>query len=70
MASSLLRHLIQFARQRGVLQFEADVLGANLPMLHVFRASGLPMKVEQDGDAVHVTLSLRPEPDQTRVAPP
>jgi RimJ/RimL family protein N-acetyltransferase len=61
MASSLLRHLIQFARQRGIFQFEADVLTGNLPMLHVFRASGLPMTVEQDGDSMHVTLSLQPE---------
>jgi RimJ/RimL family protein N-acetyltransferase len=70
MASRLLRRLIRFARQRGVLQFEADVLSGNLPMLHVFRASGLPMKVEQDGDAVHVTLSLRPEPGEAGAGPP
>jgi RimJ/RimL family protein N-acetyltransferase len=57
-ASSLMRHLICFARQNGLRQFEADVLTANLPMLTVFRGSGLPMTLEQDGDTVHVTLSL------------
>jgi hypothetical protein len=35
----------------------------NLPMLAVFRGSGLLMILEQDGDTVHVTLLLRPEPD-------
>jgi RimJ/RimL family protein N-acetyltransferase len=70
MASSLLRHLVSFARERGVRQFEAEVLTGNLPMLAVFRASGLPMTVAQEGGAVHVTLSLRPEPDQAGAATP
>ncbi len=62
-ASSLMRHLIWLARQNGLRQFEADVLISNLPMLAVFRDSGLPMTIEQDGDTVHVTLSLQPESD-------
>jgi RimJ/RimL family protein N-acetyltransferase len=70
MASSLLRHLILFARRKGVLQFEAEVLTSNLPMLDVFRASGLPMTLEQDGDVTHVTLSLRPEPRQGHAGAP
>ena len=61
-ASRLMRHLIWFARQTGLSQFEAEVLIGNLPMLAVFRGSGLPIILEQDGDTVHVTLSLRPEP--------
>ena len=60
-ASSLMRHLVWFARQNGLRQFEADVLTSNLPMLAVFRNSGLPMTIEQDGDTVHVTMSLQPE---------
>lgn len=62
MAGRLIRHLISFARRNGLHQFEADVFAGNLPMLAVFRASGLPMTIEQDGDTVHVTLSLAPEP--------
>jgi RimJ/RimL family protein N-acetyltransferase len=62
MASKLMRHLIAFARRQGLRQFEADVLIGNLPMLAVFRESGLPMTIEQDGDSVHVTLSLEPRP--------
>jgi RimJ/RimL family protein N-acetyltransferase len=61
-AKSLMRHLIRFARQNGLLRFEADVLTSNLPMLTVFRGSGLPMTLDQDGDTLHVTLSLQPEP--------
>lgn len=60
-AGSLMRHLIWFARQNGLRRFEADVLTSNLPMLSVFRNSGLPMTIEQDGDTVHIELSLQPE---------
>jgi len=62
MASSLMRHLIWFARQNGLRRFEADVLTSNLPMLSVFRNSGLPMTIEQDGDTVHIEMSLQPKP--------
>ncbi len=62
MATRLMRHLIDFGRRNGVRQFEADVLTSNLPMLAVFRASGLPMTLEQDGDTVHIILSLQGEP--------
>ena len=37
------------------------MLTSNLPMLSVFRNSGLPMTIEQDGDTVHIGLSLLPE---------
>jgi hypothetical protein len=57
-----MQHLIAFARRQGLLQFDADVLIGNLPMLAVFRASRLPMIVEQDGDSFHVTLSLELRP--------
>jgi RimJ/RimL family protein N-acetyltransferase len=59
-ASSLMRRLAEIARQKGLGQFEAEVLTANLPMLNVFHHSGLPMTLRQDDDVVHVTLSLRP----------
>jgi RimJ/RimL family protein N-acetyltransferase len=57
-ASALLRKLTDIARRSGVLRFEADVLPENAPMLKVFQRSGLPMKVAQDDDAVHLTLAL------------
>ncbi len=57
-ASSILRHLIHIAREKGVSRFEADVLVENMAMLAVFARSGLPMKKSLEEGAVHVTLSL------------
>jgi RimJ/RimL family protein N-acetyltransferase len=57
-ASSILRHLIHIAREKGVSRFEADVLAENIAMLAVFVRSGLPMKKSLEEGAVHVTLSL------------
>ncbi len=62
-ASSLLRHLVRIARDHGLARLEADVLARNLPMLAVFRRSGLPMTLRHEDDTVHVTLSLRPATD-------
>jgi RimJ/RimL family protein N-acetyltransferase len=59
-ASSLLRHLIRIARDKGLSRLEADVLARNLAMLSVFRRSGLPMTLRHEDDTVHVTLSLQP----------
>jgi GNAT superfamily N-acetyltransferase len=61
-ASSLMRHLIRIARDNGFSRLEADVLARNLPMLGVFRRSGLPMTLRHDDDAVHVTMALQPAP--------
>ncbi|PPQ30988.1 hypothetical protein CCS01_18295 [Rhodopila globiformis] len=58
--SSLLRHLVRIARDKGLHRLEADVLARNLPMLSVFRRSGLPMTLRHENDTVHVTLSLLP----------
>ncbi len=58
-ASRLLRHLADIARERGIATFEADVLAENKSMLAVFSRSGLPMRKRLDGGTVHVTLSLR-----------
>ena len=57
-AGSVLRHLAQIAREKGVLQFEAEVLRENKAMLAVFSRSGLPIKKKAEGGTVHVTLSL------------
>ena len=57
-ASGILRHLIHIAREKGVLQFEAEVLPENKAMLAVFARCGLPMKKTLEGGTVHVSLSL------------
>ena len=57
-ASRILRHLIQIAREKGVSQFEAEVLAENRAMIGVFARSGLPMKQSLEEGALHVTLSL------------
>jgi GNAT superfamily N-acetyltransferase len=58
MARILLQHLASIAREKGLYCFVAEVLPENTGMLTVFSRSGLPMKTEHGGDAVHVTLSL------------
>ena len=63
--SRLLQHLIRIARERGVVQFEAEVLKENGPMLTVFRRSGLPMTTRNsDDDTVLVTLVLNASPSR------
>jgi RimJ/RimL family protein N-acetyltransferase len=57
-ASRILRHLIQIAREKGVSRFEAEVLAENRSMLAVFARSGLPVKQSYEGDTLHITLSL------------
>ncbi len=57
-ASSILRHLVHIAREKGVSRFESYVLAENTPMLTVFARSGLPMEEKLEEGAVHVSLSL------------
>jgi ribosomal protein S18 acetylase RimI-like enzyme len=61
MARILLQHLASIAREKGLSRFVAEVLPQNTGMLNVFSRSGLTMKKEFGGDAVHVTLSLTGE---------
>jgi RimJ/RimL family protein N-acetyltransferase len=58
MARILVQHLASIAREKGLERFVAEVLPENRGMLTVFSKSGLPMKTEHGGDAVHVTLLL------------
>ncbi|HEU0203137.1 MAG TPA: GNAT family N-acetyltransferase [Burkholderiaceae bacterium] len=60
-AGRLLRHLARIARNHGVVQFEADVLRENAPMLAVFRRSGFPMTTRDGGEEIRVTLLLSAE---------
>jgi RimJ/RimL family protein N-acetyltransferase len=57
-ATRLLRRLVRIGRDQGVSQFEADVLAENLPMLQVFRRSGLPVQESDEDGVVHLTLAL------------
>lgn len=58
-ASTLLKNLIHIAREKGVCQFEAEVLRKNKSMLAVLARSGLPMKQSFEGSAIHLTLALK-----------
>jgi len=57
-ATRLLRRLVCIGRDRGISHFEADVLAENLPMLHVFRRSGLPVQESDEDGVVHLTLAI------------
>ena len=69
--SRLLQHLVRIALEHGVIQFEAEVLKENEPMLAVFRHSGLPMTTRNGDDAVLVTLVLNtpPSPEAKPIHP-
>jgi GNAT superfamily N-acetyltransferase len=56
--AALMRHLTQIATTVGLHAFQAEVLCNNAPMLHVFRRCGLPMTTRQQGNVLHVTMSL------------
>jgi GNAT superfamily N-acetyltransferase len=60
-ASCLLGHLVRIARSKGLVQFDADLLATNRPMLAVFAGSALPMRQQSARDVIHVTLSLDAE---------
>ncbi|MHC1741578.1 MAG: GNAT family N-acetyltransferase [Syntrophobacteraceae bacterium] len=60
-ASMILRHLVHVAGEKGLQQFEAEVLPENSSMLTVLARSGLPLKQTFGDGAVHVTLSLAAE---------
>lgn len=57
-AGRILKHLAHIARDKGISQFEAEVLPQNKAMLAVFSHSGLPMEQTAADGVIHVTLSL------------
>ena len=54
----LMRHLAGIARRAGLETLIAEVLPDNVPMLRVFRNSGLSMETKHERGVVHVTLRL------------
>lgn len=57
-AGMLLKRLTSIAREKGVVQFEAEVLSQNRAMLAVFAHSGLTVKEQYEGDTIHATMPL------------
>ena len=55
---ALLHHLVVIAREAGLKELIAEVLPDNMPMLNVFKKSGLPMKTKRDSQVVRVALQL------------
>ena len=57
-AGKVLRHLAGIAKDKGIVEFHAEVLPGNKGMLAVFNKSGFPVKQEYEDGVAHVTLSL------------
>ena len=53
----LLEHLADIARDQGITEFEADVLGENNRMLQVFATSGFEIQRSIEGGVLHVAFS-------------
>ena len=60
-ASRILKNLIEIGREKGVLQFEAEVLRENKAMLAVLARCGLPSEQSYEDGVFHVTLVLTPD---------
>jgi len=57
-AGMVLRHLSGIAKDKGIVEFHAEVLPENKGMLAVFSRSGFPVTQEYEDGVTHVTLSL------------
>jgi GNAT superfamily N-acetyltransferase len=53
----LIEHILRIARVRGVVEFEADVLGDNHTMLRLLTKSGLAAHRSTQSGVVHLTFS-------------
>lgn len=56
LATILLGQLADVAAANGIQVFEAEVMGSNQAMLHVFRESGFPIEVSATAGTLHVTF--------------
>ncbi|HLK13108.1 MAG TPA: GNAT family N-acetyltransferase [Candidatus Binatia bacterium] len=59
----LLEHLAALARERGITEFEAEVLGENNRMLDVFAESGFSVRRALEGGVFHVSFPTAETPD-------
>jgi len=57
-AGRILKHLVMIAKEKGIVEFHAEVLPENRGMLAVFSRSGFPVRQEFEDGIAHVTLSL------------
>lgn len=57
-AGRLLGHLGRIAVARGIVRFEAEVLGFNKAMRRVFERCGWPMTTRHEDGSLHITLDL------------
>jgi len=60
LATSMLQQLADVAATRGITRFDAEVMGENRPMLHVFANAGFGVRRGSAGGVVHLALDLRP----------
>jgi len=63
----LLEHLLRIARERGITEFRADVLGDNNQMLDVFRHSHLQVGRATDAGVIHLFFPTA-ETEESRMA--
>jgi RimJ/RimL family protein N-acetyltransferase len=56
--TALMRHLVAIARAAGLKRLIAEVLAENLPVLRVFKQSGLAISTKREAELRHVTLEL------------
>ncbi len=57
-ASLLIKHLVEIARDSGITEFEAEVLSSNNAMIRVFARSGLSITKSVMHDTIHVVMKL------------
>jgi acyl-CoA synthetase (NDP forming)/RimJ/RimL family protein N-acetyltransferase len=60
LATSMLQQLADVAAGRGITRFDAEVMGENRPMLHVFGTAGFGVRRASTGGIVHLALDLTP----------
>jgi acyl-CoA synthetase (NDP forming)/RimJ/RimL family protein N-acetyltransferase len=60
LATRMLEQLAEIAAARGITRFDAEVMGENRPMLHVFGNAGFGVRRASTGGIVHLALDLRP----------
>ncbi|PKV88442.1 bifunctional GNAT family N-acetyltransferase/acetate--CoA ligase family protein [Streptomyces sp. TLI_146] len=66
-ASALLEHIAEVARERGIRRFAAEVLPANIKMIKVFTDAGYQQKRSFEDGSVHLTLDLEPTAESLAV---